>query len=101
MATNLAKGLRESMDPKLPPLLIYNRTASKAQKLAEELKDMVEVVDSVEEIGKRAQYVFTSLSNDQAAEEVYRKLCKGEEEARGKNKHERGNASHVVFVDTR
>ncbi len=101
MSSRLAKGLKE-MDPPLGPLLVYNRTTSKSEKLAKELGEgLVEVVHSVEEIGKRCHFVFTSLSNDEAAVDVYAKLCKGEEQAHGSTREQRSSTPHhVIFVDT-
>ncbi|KDN44064.1 NAD(P)-binding protein [Tilletiaria anomala UBC 951] len=99
MALNLAKGL-QTMSPSLNHLMVYNRTTAKAQKVKEEAGGAVQIAQSVEEIGKRCQIVFVSISNDEAALDVFTRLCNGEEESRGKTREERKDPSNTIFVDT-
>lgn len=93
MAKNLAATLA-SREPPLPPLVVYNRTRSKADKLAQEVgSDKVKVVGDLAELGQQCDVVFTSLSNDAAALDVYSQLLKGQEK-RGKS------GERSIFVDT-
>ncbi|PWZ02375.1 6-phosphogluconate dehydrogenase C-terminal domain-like protein [Testicularia cyperi] len=100
MAANLAKHMRE-MSPPLPPLLVYNRTTSKAQELEKELSGLVTVVPSVEDIGSRCDLIFTSLSDDAAAEQIYDALLAAEEKRVGHAQQERiHSGASTLFVDT-
>src|ERR1700712_5311028 len=54
------------------PLLVYNRTQKRSDDLASKLgSGKTEVVTSVKDGAKRADIIFTCVSNDAAAEEVY------------------------------
>lgn len=100
MAANIAKHMREMSSP-LPPLLVYNRTVSKAQDLEKELNGLVKAVDSVEQIGTRCDLIFTSLSNDEAAEEIYEALIQAEEKRVGKHLQERNSSNFsTLFIET-
>lgn len=100
MAANLAKHMR-NMSPPLPPLLVYNRTVSKAQALEKELDGLVKAVDSVEAIGTRCDLIFTSLSDDDAAESIYESLLQAEEKRVGKHAQERiSSGFSTLLVDT-
>ncbi len=100
MAANLAKHMR-NMSPPLPPLLVYNRTVSKAQALEKELDGLVKAVDSVEAIGTRCDLIFTSLSDDDAAEQIYESLLQAEEKRVGKHLRNASlAASLTLLVDT-
>lgn len=100
MAANLAKHMR-NMSPPLPPLLVYNRTVSKAQALEKELDGLVKAVDSVETIGTRCDLIFTSLSDDDAAEQIYDALLQAEEKRVGKHSQERiSSGFSTLLVDT-
>lgn len=53
-------------------ILVYNRTRSKAEKLQKELgPNKIVIVDSVAEIAKQADVLFTNLANDAAVIQVY------------------------------
>lgn len=67
MSKNLAE--KGSLDK---PLLVYNRTKKRANDLVAKVgSDKAEALDSVEDGVKRSSIIFTSLSNDQAVEELY------------------------------
>ncbi|KAK7927938.1 hypothetical protein PG985_004936 [Apiospora marii] len=71
MGRGMSKNLAEkgSLDK---PLLVYNRTKKRADDLVAKVgSDKAEALDSVEDGVKRSSIIFTSLSNDQAVEELY------------------------------
>ncbi|OTB03325.1 hypothetical protein M426DRAFT_321896 [Hypoxylon sp. CI-4A] len=60
------------------PVLIYNRTKKRAEDLAAKLPEgKTQIVDSVEEGLKKADIIFTNLTNDAAVEGVYESILKG------------------------
>lgn len=100
MAVNLAKHMR-NMSPPLPPLLVFNRTNEKAKALEKEHDGLIKAVSSVEDIGSRCDLIFTSLSDDNAAEEIYEVLIAAEEKRVGHASQERiSSGSTTLFVDT-
>ncbi|KAI1083583.1 6-phosphogluconate dehydrogenase 2 [Whalleya microplaca] len=59
------------------PLIIYNRTRKRSEDLAAKLpQGKTEVVDSIEEGLKKADIVFTIVSNDAAVKAVFQTLLK-------------------------
>lgn len=73
MVSNLAS--KGNLDK---PVLIYNRTESRATELAAKIGGgKVEVVSSPVEGARRADVIFTILSNDTAAQEVYATMLDG------------------------
>ncbi|KAN0064797.1 hypothetical protein ACQY0O_001854 [Thecaphora frezii] len=100
MALNLAKHIA-TLNPPLPPLLVFNRTASKAQELAKSSDGLIRAVGSAAEIAHRCELIFTSLSNDAAVEEIYEELLKGEEKRLGHSAQERiSSGMTTIFVET-
>ncbi|KAI0132369.1 6-phosphogluconate dehydrogenase 2 [Xylariales sp. AK1849] len=76
MGRGMCKNIAEkgSLDK---PLLIYNRTQQRSDDLASKLgSGRTEVVTSPEEGVKRADIIFTCLSNDKAVDELYSTLLK-------------------------
>ena len=54
------------------PLLVWNRTRSKSEKLQQELgPDKIKIADSVVDVARQADVVFTNLANDQVVTAVY------------------------------
>jgi 3-hydroxyisobutyrate dehydrogenase-like beta-hydroxyacid dehydrogenase len=98
MALNLAQSLAKQ-DLPLPPLMVYNRTASKAEELAESSQGLIKVCKDLVELGQCCDLIFTSLANDAAAESVYAQLVQGEEKRNG-TKEDRHSAFKVVYADT-
>ncbi|CAO1626497.1 unnamed protein product [Sympodiomycopsis kandeliae] len=98
MGYNMAKNLAENLSKQhgnLPSLIVYNRTTSKAENLLKEVgDDKIQIVKDLKQVGKMCDVVFTSLSNDEAAREVYDQLLQGQEES-GANDQKR-----LVYVDT-
>ncbi|KAL0951668.1 hypothetical protein HGRIS_008347 [Hohenbuehelia grisea] len=75
MARNLAVN-REARPPHSPPVLVWNRTASKAEKLAKEVgESKIRVAQDIEQIARDCDIIITNLSNDQVVKEVYEKLA--------------------------
>ncbi|CAJ2513747.1 Uu.00g018660.m01.CDS01 [Anthostomella pinea] len=61
------------------PLIIYNRTKKRSEDLAAKLpKGKTEIVDSIEEGVKKADIIFTIVSNDAAVREAVSSALKGE-----------------------
>lgn len=70
---NMGRGMVKNIVEKgsyTAPVLIYNRTAAKAEKFASSLNagDKVKVTDSIEECVKQADYIFTCVGDDAAIE---------------------------------
>lgn len=85
MSKNLAE--KGSLDK---PLLVYNRTKKRADDLVEKVgSDKAEALDAVEDGVKRSSIIFTSLSNDQAVEELYATILQSA-----------GNLQGKLFVET-
>ncbi|KAI9304910.1 hypothetical protein BJ944DRAFT_266086 [Cunninghamella echinulata] len=66
IASQLADYLKSISEP---PLLIYNRTSSKSQQLANERKH-VHVANTIEEIAKQADIIFSCLFNEESVKEI-------------------------------
>ncbi|WVQ80762.1 hypothetical protein IAT38_002867 [Cryptococcus sp. DSM 104549] len=87
MGTPIARNLAShAASSNLPPISIWNRSPAKYAPLKESHPDLI-YAKEVEEVVQRSDVVFTSLINDQAAEEVYGKMLKATE------------ARDVIFVD--
>ncbi|KAK7981884.1 6-phosphogluconate dehydrogenase [Apiospora saccharicola] len=88
MGRGMSKNLAEkgSLDK---PLLVYNRTKKRADDLVAKVgSDKAEALDSIEDGVKRSSIIFTSLSNDQAVEELYASILKS------------GSLEGKLFVET-
>lgn len=106
MATNLAKHLSETGQP---PLIVYNRSSDRTEQFhawagergVKEGEHYV-VAKEVREIGEKADLVITSLSSDEAVEEVYAKLFDGQENQGGKGDGivPGGRGRTTIFIDT-
>ncbi|KAL9606438.1 MAG: hypothetical protein Q9179_000404 [Wetmoreana sp. 5 TL-2023] len=59
------------------PLLLYNRTTSRAKQLAEELGNCI-VADSAKEAVTKADIIFTCLTDDLAVLELFRQILEGD-----------------------
>ena len=71
MARNLATH-RNSRPEGAPPLLIYNRTRSKAEKLLEELgPSKICIADGPEQIARECDIIITNMANDTAVKSIY------------------------------
>lgn len=100
MALNLAKHI-SSLSPPLPPLKIWNRTSSKAKDLEAKSEGTIKAEDDLATIGRECNIVFTSLSNDEAAKDVFTQLIKAEEQEVGTDKQKRQSLEHSrIYVDT-
>ncbi|TYJ53496.1 hypothetical protein B9479_005882 [Cryptococcus floricola] len=105
MATNLALHLSKEGQP---PLIVYNRKEDGLAHFEEyakekELPDSAYVVKTeLEEIGRRADLVITSLAGDEAVQEVYAKLFEGQETQSGTGDGivPGGRGRTTIFVDT-
>ncbi|WVQ83419.1 hypothetical protein IAT38_005560 [Cryptococcus sp. DSM 104549] len=105
MACNLAKHLAASGQP---PLLVFNRKEEGVSKFLSYAKkenlseDHYEVVSDLEEIGRTADMIITSLGGDEAVEAVYAQLFKGQESQKGKGDGilPGGRGRTTIFIDT-
>lgn len=77
MARNLAKARAGHLIGS-PPLLVYNRTVAKCEKLAKELggESKVRVAQSVADLVNECDVVITNLANDAAVKSVYEEFGK-------------------------
>lgn len=61
------------------PLIIYNRTRKRSEELAAKLPEgKTEIIDSLEDGIKKADIIFTIVSNDAVVQSVYQDLLKGD-----------------------
>ncbi|KAG2360632.1 NAD(P)-binding protein [Suillus spraguei] len=73
----MARNLANSFKPQLPPLLVYNRTAEKSQKLLAEVgASAVKVAESVHQLATECDIIFTNLGNDAAVTSIYNEFEK-------------------------
>ena len=71
MARNLAKH-DHSHPAGSNPVLVFNRSRSKAEKLLEELgPNRISVADSLAQVAKECDVILTSLGNDAAVRDTY------------------------------
>lgn len=74
MARNLATH-KASHPVSSPPLLVYNRTAAKAEKLVKELgENTVRAVQSAGDLANECDVIITNLANDDAVKSVYKEF---------------------------
>ncbi|KAI0658476.1 NAD-P-binding protein [Cubamyces menziesii] len=92
MARNLAKWRKQHVPGSLP-ILVWNRTQTKAQDLLKELgEDAIAIADSLEQLASESDIIFTNLSNDDVVRSVYQVFAKALQEPKlTKNK---------IFVET-
>ena len=71
---NMGRGMVKNLVEKgsyTPPVLIYNRTAARTEKLVSTLpRDRAKAITSIHEAVKGADIIFTCVSNDAAIEET-------------------------------
>ncbi|KAF7302425.1 NAD(P)-binding protein [Mycena chlorophos] len=92
MAKNLAN-YRSAHHQNSLPILVWNRTASKADALHAELgANKIRVTHELEQIATECDVIFTALSNDEVVKEVYEQFAKT-------LKHT-PPARHKIFVET-
>ncbi|KAG2075173.1 NAD(P)-binding protein [Suillus decipiens] len=73
----MARNLANSFKSQLPPLLVYNRTAAKSQKLLAEVgASTVKVASSFHQLATECDIIFTNLGNDAAVTSVYNEFEK-------------------------
>ncbi len=71
MARNLANYRPPSIIPP-SPILVYNRTKSKSEKLVEEVgDDKARIAENPREIAQECDFIFTNLANDDVVKDVY------------------------------
>lgn len=76
MARNLALSVK-SQDVASPPLLVYNRTVSKAQALRQDVGDaVVRVASSPAQLATECDIIFTNLAHDAVVMAVYNEFAK-------------------------
>ena len=71
MARNLANH-RNSHPQGAPPLLVYNRTREKAERLLKELgPNKIRIPDNPEQLARECNVIITNLGNDTVVKSVY------------------------------
>lgn len=76
--TDLFKNLVEKGDLS-QPLILFNRTNTRAEQLSEKLgKDKTKVAKSIEDAVTSADIIFTCVGDDKAMEETVDSILKGE-----------------------
>lgn len=79
---NMGRGMVKNLVEKgnlEKPLIIYNRTRKRSEELAAKLPEgKTEIIDSLEEGIKKADIIFTIVSNDAVVQSVYQDLLKGD-----------------------
>lgn len=75
MARNLATSRQSQSNTN--PVLLYNRTLSKAQKLVDQVgSSVVQVASSPAQLATECDVIFTNLANDAAVQSVYNEFAK-------------------------
>jgi 3-hydroxyisobutyrate dehydrogenase-like beta-hydroxyacid dehydrogenase len=73
----MARNLANSRKSHLSPILIYNRTVAKSQKLLAELgASSVKVADNIDQLATECDVIFTNLANDDVVTSVYNEFAK-------------------------
>lgn len=73
----MARNLANSRKSQSPPLLVYNRTVAKSQKLLAELgASAVKVADTLGQLATECDVIFTCLVNDEVVTSVYNEFAK-------------------------
>lgn len=76
IARNLANYRAEHLDNKQPPLLVWNRSIEKSEKLLRELGERkVAIAQSVVDLAMRSDIVLVSLSGDDVVKSVYQDIA--------------------------
>ncbi|KAF7307591.1 NAD(P)-binding protein [Mycena indigotica] len=92
MAKNLAN-YRATHSHNAAPILVWNRTAAKADALLKELgANKIRVTNSLEQIATECDVIITALANDEVVREIYEKFV-------ATLKHT-PPARHKIFVET-
>jgi 3-hydroxyisobutyrate dehydrogenase-like beta-hydroxyacid dehydrogenase len=74
MAQNLAN-YRASLPGGLPPLLVWNRSVDKSEKLLHALgKDKVRIAQELAQVASECDVIITNLANDAVVKSVYEKF---------------------------
>lgn len=100
MATNLALSLPHLDHPR-PPLVLFNRSQSKAQAVKAEIESrggQAEVASDLSEVAQKCHTIFTCLSDDAAVLSVYDQLSKADVQLRQTSTHP-GEDVHTIWVD--
>ncbi|THH26608.1 hypothetical protein EUX98_g7577 [Antrodiella citrinella] len=75
------------------PLLIWNRSRAKSEKLLKELGDhKIKIADSPEEVARESDMIFTNLANDAVVKDVFLQFAKALEGS--------GSSKSKIFVET-
>lgn len=73
----MARNLANSRKSQSPPLVVYNRTVAKSQKLLAELgASAVKVADTLGQLATECDVIFTCLVNDEVVTSVYNEFAK-------------------------
>ncbi|KAK0465458.1 NAD-P-binding protein [Desarmillaria tabescens] len=93
MGFYMARNLATHRSQNAPPLLVWNRSQPKVQKLLEEAgSENVRVAQNLEQIATECDIIITSLANDSVVKSVYEQLTKALSHA--------PPVRHKIFVET-
>ncbi|KAK0198736.1 NAD(P)-binding protein [Armillaria mellea] len=93
MGFYMARNLATRRAQNAPPLLVWNRSQPKVQKLqAEAGAENVRVAQNLEQIATECDIIFTSLANDSVVKSVYEQLTKALSHT--------PPVKHKIFVET-
>ncbi|KIM88933.1 hypothetical protein PILCRDRAFT_85377 [Piloderma croceum F 1598] len=78
MARNLATHKSSVTSPVSPPLLVYNRTVSKSEKLVKEVggESKIRIAQSAAQLAIECDVIITNLANDDVVKHVYVEFSK-------------------------
>ncbi|KAG6842440.1 hypothetical protein C0991_007570 [Blastosporella zonata] len=92
MAQNLAN--QHSSPNGHPPLLVWNRSVNKAEKLFATLgKDKIRIAQDLAQIASECDVIITNLANDAVVKSIYEKFAEA-------LKAEQPTTKHRIFVET-
>ncbi|EJD54435.1 NAD(P)-binding protein [Auricularia subglabra TFB-10046 SS5] len=75
MAANLALHPYDHPEGTLPPLLVFNRTRAKAEKLVQAVgSDKASIAEDLEYLVQHADILITTFSSDEVVEETYKQI---------------------------
>jgi 3-hydroxyisobutyrate dehydrogenase-like beta-hydroxyacid dehydrogenase len=73
----MARNLANSRKSHSSPVLVYNRSLAKSQKLLEELgTSTVKVADTLDQLATECDVIFTNLANDTVVTSIYNEFAK-------------------------
>ncbi|KAH8992421.1 NAD-P-binding protein [Lactarius akahatsu] len=99
MARNLANHRAANLEQQ-PPLLVWNRSKEKSEKLLRELGDgKVAIAENIVDVATKCDIVLTSLASDEVARSVYKEIAAALQ-ARSLHISAQPPTKNTIFVET-